>query len=376
MKSVSARQRFLRPLAAVAMLCVVTACRHADAHENGRAALERSGELPASTQPAVAYRLIEERSFGWADIADSPRPLTESEKRFSGGVLGLIRGIAEGEDGAVYVLDGAFHKIVVFNADGSLRGIVRGGRGRGPGEFLNPRSIALTESGGILVLDQASRTVTSFGSSGEVGRTFHVSGGAAPLQVLAWRGRVLVRRHERAGRPTILIYEENGELVDSMVVASQRKEDIAMFGESGVLGQMRDGTVAYAHPIPGEWVTLSGGPTWRGTSLDPDAKGGVLETTNGPLRYFPLSVRGMMGLDGGEVLQLYQQFEPRAVRDRRQLVAERHLVIFSSSGTRLQVIPMPNLQLGTFAPSRNGSAFYVTRDEPYPQVVRYRLEKD
>jgi hypothetical protein len=186
---------------------------------------------------------------------------------------------------------------------------------------------------------------------------------------------VLVRRHERAGHPTILIFEENGELVDSTVFASQREENIAMFGESGVLGQMRDGTVAYAHPIPGQWVTVSGEATWRGTSLDLDAKGGVLETTDVPLRYFPLSVRGMMGLDGGEVLQLYQRFEPRALRDRRQLVAERHLVMFSSSGTRLQDIPMPGLQLGTFAPSRNGSSFYVTRDEPYPQVVRYRLEK-
>jgi hypothetical protein len=65
--------------------------------------------------------LTEIQRYGWDSMADSTRPLTSTERRSMAGVLADPVRVAEGADGALYVLDRDFRKIVVFNRDGSLR---------------------------------------------------------------------------------------------------------------------------------------------------------------------------------------------------------------------------------------------------------------
>ena len=361
-------------LLSVAALVVLTSCERGEAREQAELPSSALVESLSADGLASVYRLVEEQSFGWAELGDSARPLTDVERKFSGGVLGLIRSVAEDRDGAVYVLDASFQKVVVFNADGSLKSVIRGGFGRGPGEFLNPRSLAVDTAGDIAVLDQALRRVTTFNAAGSVITTFQVPGAGVPLQLMESGGRIMVRRHERAGTPTVLIFDRTGTLIDSSMVADERDEEIGSFGEAGVLGKTQGDSVAYARVIPGQWRLLSDPTTeWRGRSLEPDAKGGVLTGETGPLRYFPLSVRGMVGLENGDILQFFMRFSPEAIR-RRRLVGEYYLVVLSPRGQTKALVAVPDAQLGTFAPGRQSGSFYLTDHDPFPRVVRYRLE--
>lgn len=73
-------------------------------------------------------------------------------------------GVAFGSDGRVYVLDGQAATVYEFTAD--LRPIrATGGRGRGPGEFVQP-SLLAAGAGGVAVFDPGASRISVF-SEGE-----------------------------------------------------------------------------------------------------------------------------------------------------------------------------------------------------------------
>jgi hypothetical protein len=69
--------------------------------------------------------------------------------------------------GRVYVLDVGDHRVGVFDSAGRhLRSL--GGKGGGPGEFLQPAGIAAQNDGTVLVLDAAKGALVRFDSGGRV----------------------------------------------------------------------------------------------------------------------------------------------------------------------------------------------------------------
>jgi CAAX prenyl protease-like protein len=90
----------------LALAMTVSACGGAD----------RQGPL----QAVGRLDLVEIARYGWESLADAERPLSETETRHAGGVLGDVLSVGEDQDGNVYALDASFQKIVVFRRDGTF----------------------------------------------------------------------------------------------------------------------------------------------------------------------------------------------------------------------------------------------------------------
>jgi outer membrane protein assembly factor BamB len=82
--------------------------------------------------------------------------------------------VAFAADGSFYVLDPGARRVLIFSADRTYVGSV-GGRGRGPGQFVAPISIAVDLAGNVAVLDPGRGDIQSFAPDGTLLTT-------APLQ--------------------------------------------------------------------------------------------------------------------------------------------------------------------------------------------------
>ncbi len=80
-------------------------------------------------------------------------------------ILGVGTNLAAADDGRVFLLDPSAFKVRVFDADLAPIGSF-GQRGKGPGEFEEPKSIALTPDGRVAVFDPTLKRLTLFDASG------------------------------------------------------------------------------------------------------------------------------------------------------------------------------------------------------------------
>ena len=108
---------------------------------------------PPAGENLPELRLEEERSLG---------ALEEPPEQ----VFGRISGLAAGEEGEVWILDGQVPAVRPFDPDGSAGGVI-GGEGEGPGEFLRPMGIVATPDGGFAVWDPRNARLSHFDSDGE-----------------------------------------------------------------------------------------------------------------------------------------------------------------------------------------------------------------
>jgi len=80
-------------------------------------------------------------------------------------ILGVGANLAAADDGRVFLLDPSAFKVRVFDADLQPAGSF-GRRGKGPGEFEEPKSIALTPDGQVAVFDPTLKRLTLFDAVG------------------------------------------------------------------------------------------------------------------------------------------------------------------------------------------------------------------
>lgn len=318
----------------------------------------------------IDFNLQELGRYGWESPADSTRELTDEERTYNGAVLANVLDIAEDTQGRIYVLDAGFRKIVVFDREGRLDGILLGGSGEGPGEFQRPRSLALDGNGNLLVLDPVGDRIIKFSELGEVLSTINIRGSGA-LDIAESEGRIYVSRTAQAGQPSVLVLDSLGNSIAELLPPSG--DDIKLSGvrATSALGPARDGSLLVAHAAVGSWTGIRDGRIggMSGAPLFPDLQPILVKGPTGVDQLSKLVYLWAIGQWPDGRTALFYAFSPVAPADRAN---RRFLAVFDTAGRYSGSVEVP-ADRGTFALSRRQSEFLVVQSEPFPQVVRYRL---
>lgn len=127
-----------------------------------------------------------------------------------------IGGVQGFPDGSILVVDGGNRELRFFDSEGRLIRNV-GGKGEGPGEFLEPALVQRVETDSLLLWDTGLRRLQLFSEDGLANRTVPLAGwprgaGAKP-PVGALRDRLLIQR-TRVMTPSM--FRTPGASVDSV----------------------------------------------------------------------------------------------------------------------------------------------------------------
>lgn len=210
---------------------------------------------PALTAQASS-RLVPIQRFGWDDPAGPDGRATPAQRRLDGGMLSQVVDLAEGPDGTLYVLDRGGFKVVAFDAKGNVKRVIGHGEGQGPGEWVAPSSLTMSDAGELFVLDQRQSRVTVFDTTGKLSRTFPVAS-TYSYQIRARGSRLYISQFIfKADAPIILVYDLRGTLVERLFPPSVEDVSFGRTGNTYRMATMRDGRIAVAHPNPGTWAYL------------------------------------------------------------------------------------------------------------------------
>jgi hypothetical protein len=99
--------------------------------------------------------------------------------------IGLINDFVVDKQGKIYLLDGSNKKIFLFSKEGKQLKEYGKGEGKGPGEFLDPRSIDIDKKGNLYICDLLKREITVLDSNNNVLATPKVKIMPAKILVIA-----------------------------------------------------------------------------------------------------------------------------------------------------------------------------------------------
>lgn len=196
----------------------------------------------------------------------------------------LVLGV-RAASGATYLSDNAGARILVLDGDGALRQLF-GGRGRGPGEFVLPGSLALLAGDSILAaVDDGTRRITLFDLAGDsvlrivpspsfaVGTNWNVRGDSASFSLPA-ADSALARWNWRSGIPEPLGAASARVRSDQLTVLQHGRPEVVRHGE---------GWLAVFPAEPGIHVLDAAGRRVRQVTLPSRTRRGV------PSRIFELA---------------------------------------------------------------------------------------
>ncbi len=332
---------------------------------------DRSVVTKGSDHRLFSFRLEVTEIFGWTEQeGDQLLPLlADSVRNAGGGLIARPLNVVEGPDSTVFVLDGDYQKIAVFEWDGRYSRSVLGGYGEGPGEFVCPASMDLTKDGGIVVLDDNGNRVSIFDSSGDFVDSFnHEIANDIELVVSGDLIYLSRRLAESPSRPPVVALNFGGERVDSMGASSWQDGDLSMYGEPGALGKMSDGRPVYSPPAPATFV-LPNRDEPLGMNRYKHAHGFLLTRPEGrSIRVAPTGVRGVAQLPDGRLAVLYQEYST----DAGSFLY--FFDVFNAGGDYLGSAEIPNGHLfGRMTASKVGPYFYFTSHQGTMGGVRARL---
>jgi hypothetical protein len=151
--------------------------------------------------------------------------LSEGDERY---IFGLISDVEADPFGNIYVLDKRMNRVVQYDRDG--RFISRfGEKGAGPGEFEDPRTMALDSSGRVYVLD--FRKVVVFHEKGDFIKSFGFDFMGVDIS-LNGKGNLIILG-ARNNQP-FNVYDRDGKYLYSFGNLVDIPEEFAKFKDAGL----------------------------------------------------------------------------------------------------------------------------------------------
>ena len=332
-----------------------------------------ASSTPRAEHPTEsAYRLDPVVRFGWNEIGDSIRPLTDKERLYSGAVLGDPGDVAVGEDGTVYVLDRAFKKIVVFSPAGEFQRLILGGAGKGPGEFGLPVSLTFGPGGDLWVWDMFLQRLSRFSPDGRLKLTAQVTVLPRMMSLVGSKTALYGARHGRDSIPMVVELDTLGRVVREF--AFPTSGDLRITGGDGLipgLGIDPQGRLLIARPEVGTWSTVTAGveSIVSGRPLFPDQAASEHVDPEYGIRTqrIPAQPVNMGALpDGPHLLR----FLDNTVGDRGAF----RLAIMDSLGGVTAVLDSVGVGAALkLVPAER--ALYAAENAPFPRIVKFLLTK-
>ena len=186
--------------------------------------------------------------------------------------------IVRGLDGRMYVSEYRGGRVSILNAQGNWIGHI-GSRGRGDGQFIGPKNMAIDEQGYLYVVDFGNRRVSKFDPDGMFilsfgSRGFDFQGFRSPTGIAARDGRVFVA--DSISR-RIYTFDHNGNHLGILTEGLLAPESLRFISDGRIL--VADGNrVLLVDPDTAivRELGLVGNARTRVISADMDANGNLL----------------------------------------------------------------------------------------------------
>ncbi|MXZ01163.1 6-bladed beta-propeller [Candidatus Poribacteria bacterium] len=285
-------------------------------------------------------------------------------------LFGVPKDIKFDKNNNIYIADNAMFRIQKYSSEGKYLQSFGNGNGRGPGEFMSLRGIAVDSKQRLLALDFNQRNITIFDSSGEVVSTikckmkplFMVVGSDDAIYVVG-----SARSHKR---PLIHKFRSDGSFETAFCERKGIHEDSFKAGNAGYLSKDNQGNIYFAIPYPYEIRKFS-----------PD--GDLLQTFSRRVSFFqppfemewhgqslivqPTGSKGLSVLPDGKLVHVIYNMKDDGF-------LEHFLDIFSSDGTFLYTLPLSGLTnyYDGISIDEQGGVFFID-PKPYPTIKKFTL---
>ena len=331
------------------------------------APLWNCSEEVTAGRPNRQYALEITGMYGWAELADSTRPLSEVERRYEGAVLGNPTGIAVGRSGRLFVLDADFKKVVVFSPEGEFVGLMTGGAGEGPGEFQFPNQIVAGPGDDLWISDLQLQRISRFSQDGQLVASIPVPAEVTPrmLTISATDSMLYAVRQARDSVPMLIALDSVGAVRGELVWPTS--EDLRFGGTRLAMaaGRGRGGSLVVAHTDVGRWSRVEGlrQTGRRGQSLYPNAHPWNNVDPHYGIRTTEVAAQPSHagGFSDGTVFVRFLEAGTE--------MGGFKLAIFDSTGVLLGVLDSAGFG-GAFGHSVRGNTVYFVRNSPFPRVYR------
>jgi len=293
-------------------------------------------------------------------------------------IIGLVGGLAVDAFDNLYVTDNAFKKIKIFSNSGMLVKTMGRGEGRGPGEFLDLRTIDVDSSGNVYVVDMSKLEITMFDTSGKVIKTLKTP--FKPTQIVSYSpANVFVTGFPDSYQGD-LIYKYDLTVVEADAPVLRFCErytgphqwEIEHVGETNRISKSTDGGILFGTYFP--YIIRKFSPEGK---LE-------YELTRSPHFYRPpylksKETRYIMPLSGSKACVFLQEdviinliYEINEGRKLLRLYldfwdADHKEFLGMVSATDL------GIELSFHITTDRRGSLYVFSDKPYPRVIKYRV---
>lgn len=292
-------------------------------------------------------------------------------------MFGQISDIELDSSGNVYVLDGQYSEVRVFNSEGLFLYSV-GSSGRGPGEFFMPQGMEVDSIGQVYVVDKTYRKTTfnQVGNSHELGETTALS--VSPVG-LCKRDGIFYIHGTSPGESSnaIVSYSLDGDSLGAFgtIYKSPSAAVRLTFGRGHIACSRYPGLIIYSP----RWLpmiygySLEGDIRWiaRISNFEPleviENKQGESGQSGVSMDFFASKydqVVGLVSLPEKHVIVQVASFTPESVNGAGERYAMlRSYIMLSQSGEAVYIgDSLPRIK------AISDDHLYTTRTSPYPQI--------
>lgn len=134
--------------------------------------------------------------------------------------------------GNLYLVDYGDFKVKMYSPDGAMLRTFGTGRGKGPGELLNPTDFSVTETGELWVLDDRNARITVYRADGSIHTHVPVLGLPSRIALLGNGTRFVLCPSPSRRENLFELFSKNGQSVRTFgkFIADQAKYSIALDG--------------------------------------------------------------------------------------------------------------------------------------------------